>query len=249
MAGVNEIRERSCQTDYREGGRECHSSSHDIFDKFSFPLYAEHQRGRKEGGHYHRGGRGGGRGGGWRGGRGYVRQNPDNRSAGSNSNYIRTSYKYDSEFDFESANARFKKEDLELEFKHKLRVTDDPGKNSEGSGQDLEVEPSDEEEVIVEEGEELKVEEEFYDKTKSFFDNISCEGKSGANRLVSHLLPPHLLLMSSPTFFYFVFSSISECFHPVSSTFYFYCLLSFFSFCASLTTFSPGVLPIMKRGR
>lgn len=143
-----------------------------------------YQRGRRD---YHRGGRGGGRGG-QKGDRerGYARQNSDHRSGGSDNNN-KTAFKYDSEFDFESANARFKKEDLELEFKEKLRIEDGARKVSEGSGRGMEGESSDEEEVIVEEEEVAEDEdvEEFYDKSKSFFDNISCEGNStGINRWV-----------------------------------------------------------------
>ena len=39
-------------------------------------------------------------------------------------------YRFDSEFDFESANAHFNKEDLEEEFKLKLKVDD--GRSKEG---------------------------------------------------------------------------------------------------------------------
>lgn len=89
-------------------------------------------------------------------------------------------FKYDSDFDFESANARFKKENLEQEFE-KLRL--DSGSSRKASAETLGEgeEPgvgSDDEVVIVEEGEVVEEVEECYDKSKSFFDNISCEGSS-----------------------------------------------------------------------
>ena len=78
-------------------------------------------------------------------------------------------YRYDSEFDFESANARFKKEDLEEEFKQKLKVEDKRGDNGSAEG------PLDAElEEFEQEGEEGGG-DEFYDKSKSFFDSISCD--------------------------------------------------------------------------
>ena len=86
-------------------------------------------------------------------------------------------FKYDSDFDFESANARFKKENLEQEFE-KLRL--DSGSSRKASVETLGEEEagSDDEVVIVEEGEVVEEVEECYDKSKSFFDNISCEGTS-----------------------------------------------------------------------
>jgi len=140
-------------------------------------------RGRREN-QYYRGNREGGAwGGGGAGRRPDRRQNQDRQQAD------RTSFKYDSEFDFETANARFKKADLELEFKQ-LRLDDRASKTSDGSsrkasvgsGHDLN-ESSDEEVEIIEDGASVDEEaEEYYDKTKSFFDNISCETNAVSTR-------------------------------------------------------------------
>ena len=90
-------------------------------------------------------------------------------------------YRYDSEFDFESANARFNKDDLEEEFKQKLKVVEgEEVSNGNGTAEGLD-------EVGVEEiPADGGSEGEFYDKSKSFFDSISCESnKAGAGRYVS----------------------------------------------------------------
>lgn len=84
-------------------------------------------------------------------------------------------FRYDREFDFESANARFDKDNLEEEFKHKLKMVDgvrkagDPEECEEG-----ELEQDEGGEVDVEEVEPQS--EVTYDKSKSFFDNITCDG-------------------------------------------------------------------------
>ncbi|KAL3859932.1 hypothetical protein ACJMK2_010112 [Sinanodonta woodiana] len=65
--------------------------------------------------------------------------------------------KFEGEFDFESANAQFDKEELERELRRKLTI-DETKVNGDNEENGL-----DEEEPV------------FYDKTKSFFDNISCE--------------------------------------------------------------------------
>lgn len=67
-----------------------------------------------------------------------------------------------SDFDFETANAKFHKDELAKEV----------GKTDE---QHAEVE-EEEEEVIIPQA------EEFYDRSKSFFDNISCETKERMNK-------------------------------------------------------------------
>lgn len=81
------------------------------------------------------------------------------------------SLKFEGEFDFESANARFNKEGLEEEFKEKLKV----------DGKDV-VTPEEEIEEI-EEGElAAYVASPTYDKTSSFFDSISREVQSSDSR-------------------------------------------------------------------
>ncbi|XP_075045274.1 protein LSM14 homolog A [Mixophyes fleayi] len=82
--------------------------------------------------------------------------------------------KFEKDFDFESANAQFNKEDIDREFHNKLKLKDDKpekpvnGEDKADSGVDTQ-------------NSEGNVEEEevpascYYDKTKSFFDNISCD--------------------------------------------------------------------------
>ncbi|XP_068117485.1 protein LSM14 homolog A isoform X2 [Hyperolius riggenbachi] len=80
--------------------------------------------------------------------------------------------KFEKDFDFESANAQFNKEEIDKEFHNKLKIKEDkPEKpvNGEDKGESgLETQNS-----------EGNAEEEdapcYYDKTKSFFDNISCD--------------------------------------------------------------------------
>ncbi len=94
---------------------------------------------------------------------------------GGSNNQDRPVYRYDREFDFESANARFNKDDLEQEFKQKLRVEDSENK-SRYADSPLVVDVDELEQNGEEEREEAGGEDsEFYDKSKSFFDNISHE--------------------------------------------------------------------------
>ncbi|CAN0336592.1 unnamed protein product [Lampetra planeri] len=74
--------------------------------------------------------------------------------------------KFEGDFDFESANAQFNKEELEKEFQDKLKLKDDRGGEKVVNGEDKEG------------GAETQSHEDdsaYYDKTKSFFDNISRE--------------------------------------------------------------------------
>ncbi|XP_013095859.2 protein LSM14 homolog A-like isoform X1 [Biomphalaria glabrata] len=73
--------------------------------------------------------------------------------------------KFDTEFDFETSNAQFLKDDIEKELKN-LSLSDKSVNGDKG-----EEEP----EVEEDEGEEEEEEPVFYDQKKSFFDNISCE--------------------------------------------------------------------------
>lgn len=98
-------------------------------------------------------------------------------------------YRYDSEFDFESANARFNKEVFEEEFKQ-LHVDDKSEtrsrRTSDSNGDDETVHPDEDKVGVVSselDNEVESVEDEFYDKSKSFFDSISCDNTSqGHNR-------------------------------------------------------------------
>lgn len=78
------------------------------------------------------------------------------------------SLKFEEEFDFESANAQFDKEEIERELKEKLVIGDktvNGDKDSvENGGDETEEDPD----AIS------------YDKNKSFFDNISCEATERA---------------------------------------------------------------------
>lgn len=89
-------------------------------------------------------------------------------------------YRYDSDFDFESANARFNKEDLEEEFKQKLKLDDRKEDRKFPENGSLDSPP----EVDVDSIEQFEEggEQEYYDKGKSFFDNISCETNNSSNR-------------------------------------------------------------------
>ncbi|XP_063294314.1 protein LSM14 homolog A [Pelobates fuscus] len=86
--------------------------------------------------------------------------------------------KFEKDFDFESANAQFNKEEIDREFHNKLKLKDDKpekpvnGEEKADSGVDTQnSEGNAEEEEAVGVG----ATSSYYDKTKSFFDNISCD--------------------------------------------------------------------------
>lgn len=86
--------------------------------------------------------------------------------------------KFDQDFDFETANAQFNKEEIEKEFQSKLKLKDDkpdkPEKALNGDEKaDSGVETQNSEGNAEEE--EPVVANVYYDKTKSFFDNISSD--------------------------------------------------------------------------
>ncbi|XP_072270563.1 protein LSM14 homolog B isoform X2 [Pyxicephalus adspersus] len=100
-----------------------------------------------------------------------------NRSRGQNrpTTVKENTIKFDGDFDFESANAQFNREELDKEFKDKLNFKDDkPEKEGEEKGDSgVETQNSDgnpEEDPL---GPNI-----YYDRSKSFFDNISSEMKS-----------------------------------------------------------------------
>lgn len=104
-----------------------------------------------------------------RGMRGPMRGGPRNYR-----NQQKTPLKFDTEFDFEVENAKFDKTEIEEELK-KLVITDDTASTTKLANGEKE------------EGQELEEEEEedesevwFYDKSKSFFDKISCEATERA---------------------------------------------------------------------
>ncbi|XP_069099243.1 protein LSM14 homolog B isoform X2 [Pleurodeles waltl] len=99
-----------------------------------------------------------------------------NRSRGQNRpvSTKENAIKFEGDFDFETANAQFNREELDKEFKNKLNIKDDkPEKEEEKTDSGVETQNS---EGVPEEdplGPNC-----YYDKTKSFFDNISSEMKS-----------------------------------------------------------------------
>lgn len=102
-----------------------------------------------------------------------------NRSRGQNrpTNVKENTIKFEGDFDFESANAQFNREELDKEFKKKLNFKDD--KTEKGEEKDL---------AVVTQSAEAPAEEDllgpncYYDKSKSFFDNISSELKTSSRR-------------------------------------------------------------------
>ncbi|XP_061578259.1 LSM14A mRNA processing body assembly factor a isoform X1 [Cololabis saira] len=93
--------------------------------------------------------------------------------------------KFEKDFDFESANAQFNKEEIDREFQSKLKLKDEKTEktekavNGEDKG-DSGVETQNSEGNAEEEGDPLGP-NCYYDKSKSFFDNISCDDTRKAN--------------------------------------------------------------------
>uniref|UniRef100_W5M7X3 LSM family member 14B n=1 Tax=Lepisosteus oculatus TaxID=7918 RepID=W5M7X3_LEPOC len=80
---------------------------------------------------------------------------------------------FDADFDFETANAQFNKEDLEKEMQNKLNIKDVKGDLEEKG--DSEIDTGNIENSVEDD---LFGPNCYYDKTKCFFDNISSELKS-----------------------------------------------------------------------
>ncbi|XP_032658184.1 protein LSM14 homolog B isoform X1 [Chelonoidis abingdonii] len=102
-----------------------------------------------------------------------TRSRGQNRPATVKENTI----KFEGDFDFESANAQFNREELDKEFKKKLNFKDDTAEAGE--------EKSDPGVATQSDGnadEDLLGPNCYYDKSKSFFDNISSELKSSSRR-------------------------------------------------------------------
>ncbi|XP_078092860.1 protein LSM14 homolog B isoform X1 [Mustelus asterias] len=104
-----------------------------------------------------------------------------NRGRGQNfsGNNKEATMKFEGDFDFESANAQFNKEEFEKEFQNKLKIKDD--KVHKGDLGDQEEKGESNVETPSTEGnkEEPPLGPNcYYDKTKSFFDNISTEPKT-----------------------------------------------------------------------
>ncbi|KAG8513313.1 Protein LSM14-B, partial [Galemys pyrenaicus] len=98
-----------------------------------------------------------------------------NRSRGQNrpTSVKGNTIKFEGDFDFESANAQFNREELDKEFRKKLSFKDDRAEKGD------EKDPA-----VVAQGDEGPAEDDhlgpscYYDKSKSFFDNISSELKT-----------------------------------------------------------------------
>ncbi|XP_077050744.1 LSM14A mRNA processing body assembly factor b isoform X3 [Siphateles boraxobius] len=86
--------------------------------------------------------------------------------------------KFEKDFDFESANAQFNKEEIDREFQSKLKIKDEKSEKSEKT---LNGEEKTDSGVETQNSEGNADEEDplgpncYYDKSKSFFDNISCD--------------------------------------------------------------------------
>lgn len=78
--------------------------------------------------------------------------------------------KFEGDFDFDAANAEFDKDKITAELR-KISISDKGPVMNGGSAAEVVVEDHEDEEVEEEE----ESGEVFYDKAKSFFDNISCE--------------------------------------------------------------------------
>ncbi|XP_038659474.1 protein LSM14 homolog B isoform X3 [Scyliorhinus canicula] len=104
-----------------------------------------------------------------------------NRGRGQNfsGNNKEATMKFEGDFDFESANAQFNKEEFEKEFQNKLKIKDDKvhkgdlGDQEEKGGSNVETPSTEGNKEEPPLGPNC-----YYDKTKSFFDNISTEPKT-----------------------------------------------------------------------
>ncbi|KAI8504465.1 Protein LSM14 A [Branchiostoma belcheri] len=114
--------------------------------------------------------------GGPRGGGGPRPQSGPNQNRPGSQNRPREPIKFDTDFDFESANAQFDKDALSKEMEEKLKITDkDKVVNGTTEEREKDVSDSGNETQVSEQQPEEEEDEVYYDKTKSFFDNISCE--------------------------------------------------------------------------
>ncbi|XP_051920332.1 LSM14A mRNA processing body assembly factor b [Hippocampus zosterae] len=79
--------------------------------------------------------------------------------------------KFEEDFDFETANAQFHKDDIDKELQSKLKLRDDKVEKTQ-NGEEADPEHPGAEAPVEEE--EAAIPPCYYDKTKSFFDNLSC---------------------------------------------------------------------------
>lgn len=130
--------------------------------------YPERRDGYHDRNRNHRGGGGPPMRGGFRGGpRGGPMRGGPPRGRGGPRGVRESPLKFEGEFDFETANAQFDKEKIEKELK-KLTIGETESNNVVNGNKEEEAAEEEEDEEI------------FYDKSKSFFDNISCEATERA---------------------------------------------------------------------
>ncbi|KAM7423711.1 hypothetical protein PAMA_000195 [Pampus argenteus] len=86
--------------------------------------------------------------------------------------------KFEEDFDFETANAQFHKDEIDKELQTKLKLKDDKTEKAMNGEESAEVELAATEGTTEEE--EAVINTCYYDKTKSFFDNLSCNDSSKA---------------------------------------------------------------------
>ncbi|XP_043566591.1 protein LSM14 homolog B isoform X1 [Chiloscyllium plagiosum] len=104
-----------------------------------------------------------------------------NRGRGQNfsGNNKEATMKFEGDFDFESANAQFNKEEFEKEFQNKLKIKDDQVHKGDIGDQEEKGDSNVETPSTEGNKEEPPLGPNcYYDKTKSFFDNISTEPKT-----------------------------------------------------------------------
>ncbi|KAM9409509.1 LSM14A mRNA processing body assembly factor b isoform 2-T2 [Pholidichthys leucotaenia] len=94
-----------------------------------------------------------------------------NRSRGKVNSRRDGTVKFDEDFDFETANAQFRKEEIDKELQNKLKLKDDKGEKVL-NGEDAEHAAN---EAAATEEDEAVLNTCYYDKSKSFFDNLSCD--------------------------------------------------------------------------
>ncbi|KAM3876605.1 LSM14A mRNA processing body assembly factor b [Diretmus argenteus] len=90
--------------------------------------------------------------------------------------------KFEEDFDFETANAQFNKDEIDKELQSKLKLKDDKPEKALNGEENANSEHQANEGPAAEEEE--AVTSCYYDKTKSFFDNLSCDDprKAGGER-------------------------------------------------------------------
>ncbi|XP_061162612.1 protein LSM14 homolog B-like isoform X4 [Saccostrea echinata] len=186
--------EKSQKNSHQHSSQNAQSSSqHPMGDRSR-----KHQQQRPQSSNtYSRGGRGGFERGGPRGGRGAppdkhayfggpprgnasqrgpnrgFQRGQSSRGRYQSNRKVESPLKFEGEFDFEEANAQFDKDEIERELKEKLTIGEKKDEKSVNGDKEDSVENGEDE--VPEEEDEM-----YYDKNKSFFDNISCEATERA---------------------------------------------------------------------